>query len=146
MKENGYKLVSDTIVVREGGGKTFLSILGVVIGTTAAGTWQIYRLLRAIFDEKTRRCGIFGVNSSNRQLCMLKVKMEIMKRLIDYKEVDTAVKTKAKVKYAKYAAKYDKLNKKMLKAGRVGHNPSPVGSRKWSGFDKGGVAVNATKV
>lgn len=140
MKIDGYEIVSESINVYEGAGKTALSV--AALSTPVLPFWVIYRSLRSAFDEKTRRCGIYGINTSNRQLCMMKVEMEKLQRIMDIAKKSKAGDI-AKQKYAVLSKKYDSLKEKMALKGRVEHKPSAVGTKKYTGFDRGGVAVRS---
>jgi len=125
--------------VQEGAGKTIMSAAGSVIFPI----WLPYRSIISAFDEKTRRCGIYGINSSNRQACLYKVKIQKWERILAAATArkDEKILAKAKERLAKYKMKYQKLTNALAIKGRVEHRPSAVGSKKLSGFDKGGMAV-----
>jgi len=63
--------------IEKGTIRTFLGPLGFL------GIWPIYRSIRALASEKSRRCGAFAIGYE-RYICLSKVKIEENKKLIEF--------------------------------------------------------------
>jgi len=72
------QIIEARFKVMEAGGrvaklrKSYSSLTGVGFPVM----WSLYRKIRSIYDVCTKRCGKFEVNTSRRQHCMLKCKVE----------------------------------------------------------------------
>lgn len=106
LDEQAEQIVNDRFEVSEAGGrvaklrKTY---------TTQAGAgfpvlWALYRKIRSHYDSCTRRCGKYELNTSRRQHCMIKCKVEKVKG-----QLAGAIKAKNKTEV-------DKMKSKLLKA------------------------------
>ena len=73
------KLVEQRWELSEAGGrvakirKTYSSMAGSSGGVNPI--WLIYRKVRSLYDQCTRRCGKYEVNTTRRQHCMIKCKV-----------------------------------------------------------------------
>jgi len=57
--------------------------------------WAAYRGIRAAADQCTKQCGVFGVNASKRQLCMLRCKLGSLNNVL--KTMQKAAQTDPKL-------------------------------------------------
>lgn len=130
---NSYQLINKTINLNESKRKTTMSILGIII-PIAAGytslTWPIYRAIRAAFDQKTQRCGIFRPNTTRRQVCMLRVKIETLEKIKSASK-DPKVLKQVEKKLNKYKTLLSKENVKLAKKGQTGIEPVKTNQTKW---------------
>jgi hypothetical protein len=80
LDEQGEQIVNDRFEVSEAGGrvaklrKTYMSQAGSGGGLNPL--WLAYRKIRSIRDECTRRCGKYELNTSRRQHCLIKCKVD----------------------------------------------------------------------
>ena len=120
-----YRLVSESITLSEdfkSSRKTAFSVLGIVFFFPEL-TWPIYRTIRAALDEKTRRCGVFGINTARRQVCMLKVKVEMLNRILPY--IDSPRKKQRIIRRLDKAQnRIVKLSKELANKGKASREPS----------------------
>jgi len=66
--------------------KAVMSVIGVTpLGLGLVG-WPIYRAIRSAFDECSRKCGTFHINTPTRQRCMLKCKQDMNDKVLKLKE------------------------------------------------------------
>jgi len=74
------EIVNERFAISEAGGrvaklrKTAMS-MGAAVGY-GAPIWALYRKIRSVYDNCTRRCGTYELNTSRRQHCMIKCKLE----------------------------------------------------------------------
>jgi len=70
----------------EAGGRIAKLRKSVVSGTTSVGginpIWVIYRKIRSTMSQCTRRCGKYEINTSRRQHCMSRCKVEKYKAML----------------------------------------------------------------
>lgn len=107
MNDN-YKIVSETVIVNEDR-KTVNSVLGIVFGWE--GMWPAVRAIRASLDDGTRRCGVFAVNSWKRVACILRVRIEVLNKLlvIAKKNKNEALIKEIQLKLEKYNTKLQRV-------------------------------------
>jgi len=120
------KILQERRMLREGGGKTLISILGIVISMPLGGfPYLFYRRLKAAFNEADRRCGTYSVNNIARQACKLKVRIQAMDKLIELsrKMNKPKLEEKANIKKAKYQKELDKLELILAKRGKIAREP-----------------------
>jgi len=130
---DGYQLMNEAINLNESKRKTIMSFLGITIPIgTAVGflAWPIYRAIRASFDEKTRRCGIFRPNTTSRQICMLNVKIETLKKLKSISK-DLKVLKQIEKQLNKSQIILSKENAALAKKGKMGIKPAKKDETKW---------------
>ena len=76
----GEEIVNARFALSEAGGriaklrKTYMSGVGGAGGISPL--WALYRKIRSLNDNCTRRCGTFETNTTRRQHCMIKCKVE----------------------------------------------------------------------
>lgn len=51
------------------------AIAGTAAGVTGLAIWAVYRKIRSKYDQCTKRCGTFELNTARRQFCMAKCKV-----------------------------------------------------------------------
>jgi hypothetical protein len=121
MKQEGYSIVDEVVLYEDfkSGRKTTFSILGITLSIVGSGGvgWVAYRLIRSAFSDGTRRCGVFGVNTKRRQVCMLKVKLQQLQIAHKYVKSDRKKKTIEKG-IKKLKLRIDKLTKELKKKGK----------------------------
>ena len=120
------KILQERRMLREGGGKTLISILGIVINIPFGGVpYLFYRHLKAAFNEADRRCGEFSVNNISRQACKLKVRIQSMDRIIELsKKINNPkLEEKANIKKAKYQNELGKLQLNLTNRGKTLREP-----------------------
>lgn len=72
------QVIEDRFRISEAGGrvaklrKSYSSLTGVGFPVM----WALYRKIRSIYDVCTKRCGKYEVNTSRRQHCMIKCRVE----------------------------------------------------------------------
>lgn len=69
LTEKQKQIVSEHYLLQEGGGKTFLSVLGLI---NSPVLWFIYRTIAANNDECMKMCGTYKINTTKRQQCLEK--------------------------------------------------------------------------
>lgn len=100
LDKDSEKLVEQRWEISEAGGrvaklrKTYMSQAGSGGGLNVF--WLAYRKIRSLYDDCTKRCGKYELNTSRRQHCMIKCK---------------AAKAKAELAAAQKAGKGDKIAK-----------------------------------
>ena len=69
------------------------SMLGFAVGSVGGLLLRFvgYRIVRAFFDQCTKRCGVFNINTLRRQICMTKCKLDVLKTVLSKRE---AIKSK----------------------------------------------------
>ena len=106
LDEQAEDIVNDRFKISEAGGrvaklrKSYSSMSGQ--GFTIM--WALYRKIRSLYDNCTRRCGKYELNTTRRQHCMLKCKVEKFESQL------------AAAKKAKNTTEVDKASAKLLKA------------------------------
>jgi len=79
-------IINDRFEVSEAGGrvakirKTYASLAGAGAGLNAF--WLVYRTIRSQFDKCTKACGSYELNTSRRQHCMIKCKVDKYKAML----------------------------------------------------------------
>ena len=79
LDEQAEEIVNTRFNVSEAGGrvaklrKSYMSMAGAGGGMNPM--WLAYRKVRSMFDDCTRKCGTFEINTSRRQHCMAKCKV-----------------------------------------------------------------------
>jgi len=82
LDEQTSEIVRDRFKVNEAGGristmrKTYATQYGSSLGVVP---WVLYRKIRSKFDECTKRCGTYELNTARRQVCMSKCKVDKLK-------------------------------------------------------------------
>ena len=100
LDEEAEELINQRWEVSEAGGrvaklrKTYMSQAGSGGGLNVF--WLAYRKIRSLYDNCTKKCGTYELNTSRRQHCMIKCKV---------------AKAKAELAAAKKAGKGDKIAK-----------------------------------
>lgn len=80
LDEQAEEIVNERFSISEAGGrvaklrKSYMTQYGSSGGLNPA--WLLYRAVRAQFDKCTRKCGTFELNTSRRQHCLLKCKVQ----------------------------------------------------------------------
>lgn len=111
--------VGESKVVKEGLRKTVMSILGIpMIGL---GGMALYRIVRSFMDAGTRRCGVLAINTTARQACMLKVKLQTLSKMLQYanKQKDAKMVAKVQQKIAKAKMALDKATNLLARKGKT---------------------------
>jgi len=86
LDEQAEQIVNDRFEVSEAGGrvaklrKSYMSQAGS--GGGMSPLWLAYRAARGLFDRCTDKCGKFEINTSRRQHCMARCKVEMIKAKI----------------------------------------------------------------
>jgi hypothetical protein len=84
LDEQAEQIVNNRFEVSEAGGrvaklrKSYMTQYGSGGGVNPA--WLLYRAARAQFDKCTRRCGTFELNTSRRQHCLIKCKVQKLQK------------------------------------------------------------------
>lgn len=76
--EHCEEIITNRFKISEAGGRV-AKLRKSYSSTTGVGfpvMWALYRKIRSIYDQCTRRCGKYEVNTSRRQHCMLKCKVD----------------------------------------------------------------------
>jgi len=81
--EQTIDIINDRFEVSEAGGRV-AKIRKTYASTSVAGgglniMWLAYRKIRSLYDACTRRCGKYEINTSRRQHCMIKCKVDKFK-------------------------------------------------------------------
>ena len=86
LDEQAEEIVNDRFEISEAGGrvaKLRKSVMSVVAVTSLYGIpYLIYRTIRSSFDHCTERCGTYELNTSRRQHCMLKCKVDKYEKMV----------------------------------------------------------------
>jgi hypothetical protein len=117
--------------ISEGAGKTTVSILGLVLSLPlGGGPYLLYRKIKSAFDEGERRCGRYTINTSARQGCKLKVRIQACDKLIQLgKEMkNPKIVAKAMDKKKVLIAKLRKLELSLGKRGKIVREPNSLTS------------------
>lgn len=109
LDEQAEEIVNERFDVSEAGGrvaklrKSGMSLFGQTIGGLGI-PWAIYRTIRSQFDNCTRKCGSYEINTSRRQHCMIQCKLSKAQQELkevqktgDPKKIEKAKKRLAKV-------------------------------------------------
>ncbi len=81
LNEMGKQELKKRFIKEQTARKTAHSVVGAAAGTLG-GVFAGYRVLKAMFDQCTRACGVFGLNTVKRQYCMLNCKIRVKQREI----------------------------------------------------------------
>lgn len=76
--EENFELQSESI---RGKIKTFMSVLGAVTGIMI---WAPYRFIKADTDKCVKKCGTFSINTQERQVCILKCRIDGVNKEINF--------------------------------------------------------------
>jgi len=80
LDEHAEEIVNERFEVSEAGGriaklrKTYMSV--AASGGGMSPLWILYRKIRSMYDSCTRRCGKYELNTTRRQHCMIKCKVQ----------------------------------------------------------------------
>jgi hypothetical protein len=141
-------------IIKEKGeveGKLTNSIIGIIIPLILSGgvltlEWPTYRVIRAMFDKCTRRCGILRVNTGGRYACLLKCKIEGLTKLqsevgkINCTKSKNPVKcnnskkeklVEIKNKLSKINKRYSEIRKELKEKKLKERKPAKSGDMKW---------------
>lgn len=81
LNDTGKEELKRRFVKEQSTRKTAHSVIGAVgAGPIGAGAWAIYRGLRAMFNQCSRACGTFGINTAKRQFCMISCKAKVKQK------------------------------------------------------------------
>jgi len=83
--EQSEQIINDRFMVSEAGGRV-AKVRKSAMSLQVAGTpvWALYRLIRATMDICTKRCGTYEANTSRRQHCMIKCKIDGLKKQLEF--------------------------------------------------------------
>jgi len=87
--------------------------------------WPIYRAIRASMDQGTKRCGVLAINTTARQVCLQKVKLETLVKMLKVMKKQspkTIPEIQRKIKKLQFSMK--KNIEKLAVAGKEARNPS----------------------
>jgi hypothetical protein len=135
---NGYKTVEEILnerrtfkvdqqLIQEGGGKTTLSVMGMIINIPLLGIPHMtYRSIKAAGSDAHRVCGKFGLNTSARQLCIMRYKVKSYQKTVELaKQLDNfKLEKKAGIKLLKAKKQLKKLELSLAKHGKSERKPS----------------------
>lgn len=115
LDEQAEEIVNERFKVSEAGGrvaklrKSYMTQYGSGGGVNPA--WLLYRAARAQFDKCTRQCGTFELNTSRRQHCLIKCKVQKLQ-----KELQAAKKAKDEKKAKQVQSQLAKAQQTLKKS------------------------------
>lgn len=113
LDEQAEQIVNDRFEVSEAGGrvaklrKSYMSQTGASMPII----WAAYRKIRSLYDSCTTKCGRYELNTTRRQHCMLKCKVDMLKA-----KLATAQKAKKESEVQKLKNQISKAEKTLQKS------------------------------
>ncbi len=92
LKEGDSKFIRKTVhsawIPMDFAVSSLITMLGFAVGSGIGLLVRFagYRVIRAFFDQCTKHCGVFNINTIRRQICMTKCKLDVLKTVLNKRE------------------------------------------------------------